>query len=120
VIDTFFLLARAFSGPIYRCPDILNKIRSATSPTGGPLREYFSTDEEVPAVAGRLEKKGSSARQNRSRQSLRVFRSLAARVRAFAAAFEALVALSLRCLAVRALARARPPRLPISDMTFEI
>jgi hypothetical protein len=34
-------------------------------------------------------------------------------VRAFAAAFEALIALSRRCFAVKALARAWPPRLPI-------
>jgi hypothetical protein len=47
-------------------------------------------------------------------------RSFAFRVRTFAAAFEALIALSLRCSGVIALARARPPRLPISAITFEI
>src|ERR1039458_2292231 len=48
------------------------------------------------------------------------FLSRAFRILAFAAALEALVALSLRCLALSALARARPPRLPISDITLEI
>jgi hypothetical protein len=44
--------------------------------------------------------------------------ALAFLVRALAAAFEALSALSLRCLAVIALARAFPPRRPISDKNF--
>lgn len=48
------------------------------------------------------------------------FRSFAFRVRAFAAALEALMALSLRSFAVKTLARANPPRLPISAMTFAI
>jgi hypothetical protein len=39
---------------------------------------------------------------------------VALRVLAFAAAFEAFVAISLRCFALNAFARALPPRLPIS------
>jgi len=45
-------------------------------------------------------------------------RSLALRFRAFAAALEALIALSLRCFGVRASARAKPPCLASSDRTF--
>jgi hypothetical protein len=45
-------------------------------------------------------------------------RSFAFSVLALAAAFEALVAISLRFLAVNDLARAKPPLLPSSDITF--
>ena len=47
-------------------------------------------------------------------------RFLAFRFRALAAAFEALMALSLRCFGVSALARAKPPCLASSDRTFLI
>jgi hypothetical protein len=45
------------------------------------------------------------------------YRSFAFRVRAFAAALEALIAIALRSFAVRDLARAGPPFLPSSDIT---
>ena len=45
-------------------------------------------------------------------------RCFALLVRAFAAALEAFVAIALRCLVVKALARAFPPRLPISFRNF--
>ncbi len=48
------------------------------------------------------------------------FLSCALRILAFAAALDALMALSLRSFEVNAFARASPPRRPISDMTFEI
>jgi hypothetical protein len=47
------------------------------------------------------------------------FRSAAFLLRAFAAALDALIALSLRCLAVNFFARAWPPRRPISAKNFE-
>src|SRR5439155_26931726 len=46
-------------------------------------------------------------------------RSFAFRFLATAAAFEALVAIALRCSAVSVLARASPPRLAIIDRYFE-
>jgi len=46
-------------------------------------------------------------------------RSFAFRLLAAAAAFEALVAIALRCSAVSVLARASPPRLAIIDRYFE-
>ena len=46
--------------------------------------------------------------------------SCALRILAFAAALDALMALSLRSFGVNAFARASPPRRPISDITFEI
>ncbi len=52
-----------------------------------------------------------------SRVAVHDFRFFAFLVRAFAAAFEALVAIALRSLGVRALARALPPSLASSDLT---
>src|ERR1022692_2056982 len=87
--------------------------------TRGLLRHRLVRSQKWPShcLAGKHRSHGINA--GRSDPSvIATFRSLADRVRTFAAAFEALIALSLRCLAVRALARARPPRLPISDITF--
>lgn len=59
-------------------------------------------------------------RTEASRYLFAVFRALALWVRALAAALEAFVAIARRSVAVRAFARACPPRLPISFRNFRI